>query len=146
MKRNIEKVYSRRHRCHCSRRIDETLGNIVTEAEFECKNGRRVWIEIDEDDNYAACVRLADDREIGRLRFRMIEDDSNNFLKLSWAYLDLASVEFKRQGIGRECLRRVREISGLPIIAASHDGHQQDDGSHLTGDARGFVERCAQKD
>jgi hypothetical protein len=104
MKRNIEKVYSRRHRCHCSRRIDETLGNIVTEAEFECKNGRRVWIEIDEDDNYAACVRLADDREIGRLRFRMIEDDSNNFLKLSWAYLDLASVEFKRQGIGRECL------------------------------------------
>ena len=33
----------------------------------------------------------------------MIEDDSNTFSKLSWAYLDKAGDEFKRQGIGREC-------------------------------------------
>ena len=38
-------------------------------------------------------------------------------------------------------LRLVRERSNLPIIANSNDGHQQDDGSHLTGDAPGFVER-----
>ena len=42
----------------------------MTEAEFECKNGRRVWIEIDENDDYKARVRALDGKEIGRLEFR----------------------------------------------------------------------------
>ena len=79
-----------------------------TEAEFECKNGKRVCIEIDEDDDYKARVRALDGKEIGRLEFREIDDGRNTFLKLSWAYLDKA---FRRQGIGRECLRLVSDPS-----------------------------------
>jgi hypothetical protein len=121
--------------------LRRTLGIGMVEVEFNCKNGKRVWIEIDDEDDYTARVLQEDGSEIGRLEFRVIDDDFNSFLKLCWAYLDRAGVEFKRQGIGRKCLRLVREKSGLPIIASSSDGHQQGDGSHLTGDAAGFVER-----
>ena len=109
-------------------------------VEFNSKNDKTHLIEIDED-NYTARVLQEDGSEIGRLKFRVIDDDFDSFLKLCWAYLDRAGVEFKRQGIGRECLSLVREKSGLSIIANNNDGRQQGDGSHLTGDAAGFVER-----
>ena len=38
--------------------------------EFKCKNGQRVRIEIDENDDYKARVRALVDKEIGRLEFR----------------------------------------------------------------------------
>jgi len=84
--------------------------------------------------------------EIGGLRFREIEVDSRvaNILRLTWAYLDGMDGSYVRQGIGRRCLELVREISGLEIVAADVDGQRHDDGSHLTGDAPGFVARMRQ--
>jgi hypothetical protein len=60
-------------------------------------------------------------------------------LKLCWAYLDLEDSGYRRQGIGRECLKRVKKFSGLAIVAEDHDGIQRDEGSHLTNDLPSFV-------
>lgn len=46
---------------------------------------------------------------------------------------------YRRQGIGREMLRRMIEMTGMAIFAAENDGQVQEDGSHLTGDAPAFV-------
>lgn len=109
-------------------------------VEFICRNGAKVLIEVDDD--YTASVQDLDGGKIGRLEFRVIENrDGTDYLKLCWAYLDLGGEDYKRQGIGRECVRLVRELSGMAIVASDHDGHQQDDGSHLTGDAPDFVTR-----
>lgn len=109
--------------------------------EFNCKNGQSVWIEVDENFDYFTIVKNDLGTEVGRLEFRIIDDEYESYLKLCWAYMDLKDEQFKFQGIGRECLRLVKEVSGLPIVTSDHDGQQQNDGSHLTGDAPAFVER-----
>jgi hypothetical protein len=107
--------------------------------EFTCKNGKKVRIEVDCD--YTARVTDENGTEIGRLEFRQIEEPGGEYLKLCWAYMDLTGNDYKHQGIGRECLKRVRDASGMEIVANDHDGHRQDDGSHLTQDAPEFVRR-----
>lgn len=107
---------------------------------FQCKDGREVSIHVDEMDYEVIVLDMAG-REIGKMEFRFVEDVTEDYLKLAWAYLDKVDPSYCKKGIGRECLRLVAEASGLPIVAADNDGHQQDDGSHLTGDAPGFVER-----
>ncbi len=108
---------------------------------YHCKNGRDILIHIDEDMPAARVVTL-DGKEIGRLEFREIDDEvSRPVLKLTWAYLDLLDRSYRFQGIGRECLRLVKDIFGLTIIAENHGGLRQGDGGHLTGDAVTFVTR-----
>lgn len=55
--------------------------------------------------------------------------------------MDLRDDSYKHEGIGREALTFFREIHGLPITASKEDGLKKDDGSHLTGDAPGFVQK-----
>ena len=113
----------------------------MEESDFRCKDGRAVRIQVDDENYFTTTVRDSDGREIGRIEFRWIDDLNCNYLKLCWAYLDLVDSSYRFQGIGRECLKQVRELSGLAIVAAENDGMQRDDGSHLTGDAPGFVAR-----
>ncbi|KAB0268472.1 hypothetical protein [Microvirga brassicacearum] len=112
-------------------------------SQFSCRNGRTVTIAIDEDDDYGASVSDEQGNPLGRLVFRLIED--GECLKLVWAYLDHSDRAWCRQGLGREILRRVKELSGLPVTASDNDGHTQDDGSHLTGDAPAFVARMREE-
>ncbi|MBI2794155.1 MAG: hypothetical protein HYX66_05835 [Ignavibacteria bacterium] len=51
----------------------------------------------------------------------------------------------KMQGIGTEILKRHKQQYGLSIRAAENDGQRRDDGSHLTGDAPGFVSRMKER-
>lgn len=108
---------------------------------FTCKDGRQVTIEVDDAHDYSATVQDPEGRLIGKLEFHLIDDGTGDYLKLCWAYLDTLDESYRFQGIGRECLKRVIKFSGLPIVAESHDGISQDDGSQLTGDAPAFVER-----
>lgn len=79
-------------------------------------------------------------KEIGHFDFSVREDlEGDEYLKLFWAYLDLLGTSYKHQGIGREILKGMRVYSGMPITAENDDGHRKEDGSHLTGDAPGFV-------
>ncbi len=111
------------------------------ESLYRCKDSREVTIKIDDEMDYKATVADRDGKEIGRIEFRQIEDCNGDYLKMCWAYLDLLDPSYRCQGIGRECLKQVGELSGLPIVAEVHDGIHQDDGSHLTGDAPAFIER-----
>lgn len=107
---------------------------------FTCRNGTIVDIEID-DFSYMIEVFAPGRKKIGGMDFRHIQDEHNEVLLLSWAYLDEAGSAFVGQGIGRQCLKRMIEVSGMPITARDHDGMRREDGSHLTGDAPAFVER-----
>lgn len=113
----------------------------MSQSKFTCKDGRQVTIHVDEDLDYEATVHDLEGRLIGKLEFRVVDNGYSEYLKLCWAYLDQLDKSYRFQGIGRECLKRVIELSGLPIVAQSHDRIRQDDGSHLTGDAPTFVER-----
>jgi hypothetical protein len=85
--------------------------------------------------DYKATVRDDARCDVGAMEFRIIETDHDSFLMLTWAYLDLLDPSYRFQGIGRECLRRVKERSGMVIVAQDDDGQRRGDGSHLTGDA-----------
>lgn len=112
----------------------------MIETRYRCsRDGREVTIRIEEDNGYTAIVLTPDGDEIGSLKFREITDGTDSVLKLCWAYLDRLDASYRCQGIGRECLKRVSELSGLPIVTEDDHGHRQDDGSHLTGDALCFV-------
>lgn len=117
----------------------------MTLKKFTCKSGEVVTIETDEAADYATIVRNAHGNQVGELKFRLIDCDQHESLKLCWAYLDRSGRQYLRQGIGRACLKQVRQLSGLQIIAEEHDGVPQDDGSHLTGDAPSFVARMRQE-
>ena len=111
------------------------------EDEFTTADRRVVSIHIDDEDDYKVTVKTADGRLIGNIEFTEIDmpDNEMNILKMRWAYLDQLGGSYLRQGIGRRCLELVKAFSSLGIIAAANDGQQQEDGSHLTGDAPGFV-------
>jgi hypothetical protein len=83
-------------------------------------------------------------KKIGNISFCRY-DEEVSYLKLTWMYLDQDGAGWKQQGIGREILRRVKEASGLSIAAGFNDGHKQQDGSHLTGDAPAFVAKMRQE-
>lgn len=104
---------------------------------YQLSDGRIVIITLDECEP-TAHVKTSEGQDIGRLEFYVVEDPNGECLKLAWAYLDFID-GYKRKGIGRECVRRVSDLFGLPVIAGENDGHRQDDGSHLTGDAPAFV-------
>ncbi|WP_306002462.1 MULTISPECIES: hypothetical protein [Brevundimonas] len=108
------------------------------EEEFVCRDGRVVSILIDEDAYEAVATDQGGER-IGALAFSLMEDPSGYSLKLVHAFLDGMGGSYRRQGIGREMLRRMIEMTGMAIFAAENDGQVQEDGSHLTGDAPAFV-------
>lgn len=112
-------------------------------SEFLCNNGRNVTLEIDEDNDYQTNIFDDQRNHIGEMKFRSINEDRG--LKLIRSYHDLRGKDWLRQGIGRECLQKVKEYSGLPIFAEYNDGSTKADGSHLTGDAPSFIERMREE-
>ena len=109
---------------------------------FITKSGQTVVIDIDVDD-YIATVTTQSGKPIGKIEFRLIGGASardDDYLKITWAYLDQQNGAYLNQGIGTECVRRMRDETGLSICTAENDGHKKEDGSHLTGDAPAFVD------
>jgi len=104
---------------------------------IECKNGRRVTLEIDENADYRVEAKNSLGSLIGRMEFS--EDSESGSLKLVWAYLDILNSTWRRQGIGRQMLKEVKSLSGRCVFAETNDGIKREDGSHLTGDAPSFV-------
>lgn len=47
----------------------------------------------------------------------------------------------KGEGVGRQCLKLHKEMFDAPLTAGSSHSGKQDDGSHLTGDGPGFIEK-----
>jgi hypothetical protein len=105
-----------------------------------------VTISIDED-NYTAIAKDQKGGSIGRFEFSFIEGagHGDDYLKLTHAFLEGCDGRFKRVGIGESILRTARHLWGYPIVAEEDDGIRKSDGSHLTGDAPGFVRAMKRK-
>ena len=115
---------------------------------FRLDRNRSVDITVDEFDNAVAVTDAESGKLVGEIEFRLIEGPGKGLgdvLKLTSAYLDKSGPEYKGRGIGRRCLQLMREASGLEITASEFDGQRQDDGSHLTGDAPGFVAKMREE-
>lgn len=93
-----------------------------------------------EDDSVAVFVQ---NNEIGRLSFRAYEVIVNyheeTYYHLTHAFIEGGGGKYKHQGIGTEAFRLFRECTGAEVTFSENDGLQKDDGSHVTGDAPGFV-------
>ena len=113
----------------------------MTKETYQLNDGRSVIIDIDDLDYDVTVAAHPSGEKIGYMKFRLIEMplDNHSYLHLTHAFLDEAGRGYVHKGIGRRCLELVRELSGLSISASDHDGQRRDDGSHLTGDAPGFV-------
>jgi hypothetical protein len=108
---------------------------------YTCRNGEEVTIEFD-DTSYTARAFDVHRQEVGRFEF---DEHDGPVLKLVWAYLDRVDKKYKRQGIGCRILQIAKERYGMPIVAEDNDGLRKDDGSHLTGDAPGFVSQMRRR-
>lgn len=110
---------------------------------YKLRNKRSVDIVFDEFDFSVVVTDAESGDRVGDMKFKFIEDTGYGSccLKLTWVYLDQAGTEYLRQGIGRRCLELVLQASSMKIVAPENDGQQQEDGSHLTGDAPEFVAR-----
>jgi hypothetical protein len=106
--------------------------------------GTLVRLEVD-DELTEVTARTADGREIGHLRFRLFEGDDDHhiapYYKLVWAHLNFLGAGYTHQGIGHAALRFWNGLSGQAAAVERHTGIPNDEGSHLTGDAPGFVAR-----
>ncbi|HEY0313834.1 MAG TPA: hypothetical protein VGC56_15250 [Allosphingosinicella sp.] len=113
---------------------------------FQTKDRRTVEIEVDEFDWTVRVRTVTGGDEIGRMSFEEHEcaDGRSSALYLTWCFLDRIP-GWTGVGIGRECLRLAGEVSASPITAAADDGMKREDGSHLTGDAPGFVQRMREE-
>lgn len=112
-------------------RLTREDGNV---REFRLDDGGAIAIVL-ADDGSRIDVRTDDGQEIGHAD--LCEHDG--VYRLTWMFLDRAGPQFKHRGLGREALRFHKDYFGCPIIAADNDGIRRADGSHLTGDAPGFV-------
>ncbi len=107
---------------------------------YQLQNGKRITIDVSDDSH----ILITDENndEIGKFELSYKDNGmhySQDNYYITWMYLDLKNSEYTHQGIGRQALILFKENYGLPITAASNDGIRRDDGSHLTGDAPGFV-------
>jgi hypothetical protein len=74
-----------------------------------------------------------------RSRSKIKAPQGSSYHKLTWAYLNFLRPQAKRQGIGRAVLEFWSSRYGIAAVER-HTGIPNDEGSHPTGDAPGFVE------
>lgn len=122
----------------------------MTDTEkFQLKDGRWVDIVLSDDTLTIEIFEHQAGQKVGEMRFDHIEGASDrgddDYIRSTWSYMDLLDGTYKHQGIGRRCLQIIKECWDLPIIAATNDGRQREDGSHLTGDAPEFVARMVKE-
>ena len=111
---------------------------------YQISTGENICLYLDED-QLSIKVINSNDNEIGLMEFTTIESDYDIQYKLKWMYLDKLGNLYKRQGLGRACIEYFNDYFGVIVTAAENDGETQDDGSHLTQDAPGFVEQLRQE-
>lgn len=107
---------------------------------FVCKNGEEIRISPDHDLMKIYAYKTNGD-VIGRFEF----DWCDSGCLLTWAFLDLNEKKYTNQGIGEKIIDIACNIFDGPIYARYPDGQQHDDGSHLTGNAPGFVNKLISK-
>jgi len=115
----------------------ELLSEINYTQICRLNNGSKICITID-DEGEKIQVNTVNGENIGSIKLQYCE--SENF-HIMWMYLDEGGNHFKHQGIGRQALTFHKQLFDAPITATDDNGIRLSDGSHLTGDAPGFVRK-----
>ena len=100
-------------------------------------DGRQVDIEI-ADSGLEVTVTAVDGPQLGSIELQATRSGEYHLKSM---YLDRDGGAFKRCGIGRQALTFHNELFGCLFTAAPNDGHEREDGSHLTGDAPRFIQK-----
>ncbi|WP_432210642.1 hypothetical protein [Marinobacter alkaliphilus] len=103
-------------------------------------NGEVITIAIDEDE-CSILVFNEKNEKIGNIDLKEVDDG----FYITWMYLDQINPRYTHKGIGREALKFFKEVYRTGLYAAPNDGHVRSDGSHLTGDAPGFISKMAEE-
>ncbi len=103
-------------------------------SQFQTSNGKTVKIVIDED-VMSIVVYTLGGKKIGNIDLGERDGDYH----ILWMYLDQLNSDYVRKGIGRAALKFFKETYRCGLTASADNGLTLDDGSHLTGDAPGFV-------
>lgn len=107
---------------------------------YELEDGVVIVIKIvDCFDEVTIKVTTDTEEDIGQIELIMREDEGDYYI--TWMYLDKSGNKFTQRGIGRQALLFFKDHYDVLISAAENDGMERDDGSHLTGDGPGFVEK-----
>lgn len=106
---------------------------------YRVLDGEEVTMELD-DYNYEIEIKDSDNSSVGGINFNETEEGSGEYM-ITWMYMDLNDKKYKGLGLGEEAVRFFKEYVGGVITARDNDGMRQDDGSHLTQDAPGFVDK-----
>lgn len=119
--------------------ISRNISDLDPDEQFVLRDGRVVYIDTNEHDASAE-IYDANGNPIGAFRFQQIEgpEDGDYWHHLTWQYLD-AQPGYKRLGIGREILMRVRLQWDTTITAGESDGSTNNFGDHLDGEGACFV-------
>ncbi len=124
----------------------ELIEDLAEVRWYRLRDGRTVKLELEPMGADAVFAYSADGKEIGCFRFRDESMVPGKWLYLlTYCFLDKQGNSYKRQGIGEAILRFFAEYHEAEICAQDNDGQRRDDGSHLTGDAVGFVARMRKK-
>ncbi|WP_143029719.1 hypothetical protein [Bradyrhizobium brasilense] len=114
---------------------------------FEMEDGSKVKLQRDDDEFAIVATDLKTGNRIGTLEFSEIEAGDHHtpdYWKLVYAYLDKAGDRYKRSGLGREALK-LWILSYGPAAVERDTGIPNSQGSHLTGDAPGFVAKMVEE-
>lgn len=110
----------------------------MTTTLFTSKSGQQY--EIDVTDGSEILV-TKDGKKCGSILLSYRECDDADYYHIT----NLGLEGCKGQGVGRQCLKLHKEMFGAPLTAGSSHSGKQDDGSHLTGDGPGFIEKMREE-
>jgi len=110
--------------------------------EYKLNDGRTITIDISDDRSIV--VKDHQNNSIGEIILSLKEDVPSrlaHYYYITSMFMNLRDDSYLCNGIGRAALIFFKDFYSLPIKASKNDGLRKDDGSHLTGNAPGFVEK-----
>jgi len=117
----------------------------MCQKDFIAKDGKTYQIKI-EDDGVQISVHL-ESEQLGSIDLSIKEEGEEEkggcYEYYHITNLSLDKCKFK--GIGRECLIFHKESFDAPITAGKSDGSKSEDGSYLTGDGVGFINKMREE-
>jgi len=89
---------------------------------------------MDEEWTQIEFIDIKSNKKFGEFEFKYLDDGSYKLMRMY-------SEPCKGGGIGRAALEMFQDIVGGQVVVSQNDGQVRDDGSHLTQDAPGFVNK-----
>jgi len=109
----------------------------MTATRFTSKTGQQYTIDVGDGSEITV---YKNGKKCGAISLSYREGDGMT-IPDSYHITNLGLDACKGEGVGRRCLELHKEEFGAPLTAGTVDGKQRGDGSHLTGDGPGFIEK-----